>query len=83
MLAILTVLASIGTASGAYCHGKPHKDAKPNLNPIYTADPVFARKYQDGAGNEAQLFIAGQGDDKISVVHIWADSPYNRGYVHG
>lgn len=53
------------------------------MNPIYTNDPVFVRRYQDGAGNEAALYTAGEGDDKFSIVHIWADTDYNRGYVHG
>lgn len=29
------------------------------------------------------MFTVGEGDDKFSVVHIWADTDYNRGYVHG
>ena len=80
---ILKFIASLAVAQAAYCKGKPHDDAKPNLIPIYTDEPTFVRKYQDEKGNEAQLWSTGEGDDTMSIVHIWADSHYDRGFIQG
>ena len=73
--AVLVLL--LHTSDAAFCNGKPHPDAKPNLNPIFTSDPVFVREVKN-----AKLYTVGDGDDKISVVHLWG-SPYERGYAHG
>jgi hypothetical protein len=53
MISIILSILALNVSHAAYCNGRPHKDAKPNLNPIYTGTPVFVRKYEDGAGNEA------------------------------
>jgi hypothetical protein len=64
-------------SDAAFCNGKPKPDAKPNLNAIYKSDPYFVRQVKN-----AKLFTVGDGDDKISVVHLWG-SPYERGFAHG
>jgi len=74
--AVITLLL-LNTSDAAFCNGKPHPDAKPNLNTIFTADPVFVREVKN-----AKLYTVGDGDDKISVVHLWG-TPYERGFAHG
>ena len=76
-LSAAVLLLLLQPSNAAYCHGKPQPDAKPNLNPIFTSDPVFAREVKN-----AKLYTVGDGDDKISVVHLWG-SPYERGFAHG
>ncbi len=76
-LSAAVVVLLLHTCDAAFCNGKPHPDAKPNLNPIFKSDPVFVREVKN-----AKLYTVGDGDDKISVVHLWG-SPYERGYAHG
>jgi hypothetical protein len=76
-LSAAVLLLLLQPSNAAYCHGKPQPDAKPNLNPIFTSDPVFVREVKN-----AKLYTVGDGDDKISVVHLWG-SPYERGFAHG
>lgn len=76
-LSVAVLLLLFNPASTAFCNGKPKPDAKPNLNPIFTSDPIFVREVKN-----AKLYTVGDGDDKISVVHLWG-SPYERGFAHG
>jgi isopenicillin-N N-acyltransferase-like protein len=76
-LSVVFALFLVQASDAAFCNGKPKPDAKPNLNPIFTADPVFVREVKN-----AKLYVVGDGDDKISVVHLWG-SPYERGFAHG
>ena len=76
-LSVAVALLLLPTSDAAFCNGKPKPDAKPNLNPIFTADPVFVKETKN-----AKLYHVGDGDDKISVVHLWG-SPYERGFAHG
>lgn len=76
-LSVVFVLLFLHPSNAAFCNGKPKPDAKPNLNPIFTSDPVFVREVKN-----AKLYTVGDGDDKISVVHLWG-SPYERGFAHG
>ena len=75
--AALLLLLLLHPSGAAFCNGKPKPDAKPNLNPIFTSSPVFVREVKN-----AKLYTVGDGDDKISVVHLWG-SPYERGFAHG
>ena len=45
---------------------QPDPSAKPNLNPIQTAPPLFVKSVKNG-----KLYTVGEGDDMINVVHIW------------
>ena len=76
MLAALCLLAA-RTASAAYCHGAPDPSAKPNLHPIQGKPPVHVRAVSNGL-----LETAGEGDDLISIVHLWGTA-YERGVAHG
>ena len=78
---IYKIISLISVAYAARCTSKPGKSAHPNLNPIYTDEPTFVKKYQDDKGNEAQHWTVGEGDDTISIVHIWADTHYDRGFI--
>jgi len=76
---LFCVLLSVActAALGAMCTGKPDPDAKPNLNTIYTAAPTFVRSVKNG-----NLYTVGDGEDKISIVHVWG-SPYDWGVAQG
>ena len=76
MLAALGLLAA-RTASAAYCHGAPDPSAKPNLHPIQGKPPVHVRAVSNGL-----LETAGEGDELISIVHLWGTA-YERGVAHG
>ena len=76
MLAALCLLAA-RTASAAYCHGAPDPSAKPNLHPIQGKPPVHVRAVSNGL-----LETAGEGDELISIVHLWGTA-YERGVAHG
>lgn len=56
---------------------KPDPSAKPNLNPIIDGKLTFVKEIKN-----ARLYVAGEGDDKIDVVHLWG-SPYEMGFAHG
>lgn len=77
LLVLLVLGCAAGGALAAYCHGKPDPGAQPNLNPIYTAAPTFVKAVPNG-----KLYVVGDGDDQISVVHVWG-TPYEMGYAHG
>ena len=62
----------------AYCHGKPDPLAQPNLHPIDTKAPVFVREVEN-----ASLYTVGTGEDSFSVVHLWSNDAYTRGYAQG
>lgn len=64
-------------SEAAYCHGKPSPDAKPNLNPIIDSPLKFVKQVKNG-----KLYIAGNGDEEIYVVHLWG-TPYEMGLAHG
>jgi len=77
LLCVAALLILVDPSNAAFCNGKPKPDAKPNLNPIFTSSPIFVREVKN-----AKLYTVGDGDDKISVVHLWG-SPYERGFAHG
>lgn len=75
---ILTVLLVLPqTSLAAYCHGSPSKNAKQNLNPIYTDAPRFVRSVVNG-----KLYIVGTGEDAFDIVHVWG-KPYDWGKAQG
>lgn len=45
---------------------QPSKNAKQNLNPIYTDAPRFVRSVVNG-----KLYIVGTGEDAFDIVHVW------------
>ena len=51
-----------------FFHIQPDPNAKPNLNPIQTAPPKFIKSVANG-----KLYTVGDGDDMISVVHVWGE----------
>ena len=62
---------------GSRCTGAPKPNAQPNLNHIYTSAPTFVKSVTN-----ASLYHVGDGEDQISVVHLWGNA-YQRGYAHG
>jgi hypothetical protein len=70
LVRLLLLAVAVGLAAGLECDDSPSPDAKPNLNLIYTADPVFVREVPN-----AKLFYAGDGDDVIPIVHLWGAWP--------
>eukprot|EP01116_Phalansterium_solitarium_P023469 TRINITY_DN8231_c0_g1_i1.p1 TRINITY_DN8231_c0_g1~~TRINITY_DN8231_c0_g1_i1.p1 ORF type:complete len:429 (+),score=169.95 TRINITY_DN8231_c0_g1_i1:93-1379(+) len=53
------------------CHGTP------NLYPIQDAPPTFVKSVPNG-----KLYTVGQGDETISLVHVFG-TPYEMGYAYG
>jgi hypothetical protein len=45
---------------------QPSPNAQPNLNPIYSNPPTFVKSVPNG-----QLWVAGEADDTINIVHLW------------
>eukprot|EP00118_Oscarella_pearsei_P028851 m.3100 g.3100 ORF g.3100 m.3100 type:complete len:442 (+) comp9050_c0_seq2:79-1404(+) len=77
MLSLLLFALCLDFSGASECHGKPSPSARPNANPIQTEPPRFARSVKN-----AKLYIVGEGDEEISVVHLWG-SPYEMGVAHG
>jgi len=71
----LAALLCVGAALGGHpvytCGGEP------NNNPIIEANPQFIKSVKNG-----KLYHAGQGDETISVVHVYG-SFYDMGYAQG
>lgn len=47
------------------------------MMPIIEGDLTFVRQVKNG-----KLYVAGQGDEQIDVVHLWG-SPFEMGVAHG
>ncbi|EDQ88770.1 uncharacterized protein MONBRDRAFT_32718 [Monosiga brevicollis MX1] len=77
MAVVVAVVALVGVARAAECHGSPKPDAQPNLNAIYDSAPVLVRQVAN-----AKLYRVGGGNDTINVVHLWG-TPYEKGFAHG
>eukprot|EP00948_MAST-09A_sp_MAST-9A-sp1_P004194 g4194.t1 len=75
--ALLSIAFFALHSQAAFCNGAPDPNAKPNLNAVYTSPPRFVRSVPN-----ASLFHVGEGDDTISIVHLWG-SPYEKGFAHG
>ncbi|XP_077988523.1 protein dcd1A-like [Glandiceps talaboti] len=73
----IQVVLLVALVSILGCYAKPDPHAKPNLNPIQTAPPVFVKEIKN-----AKLYTVGTEDELIKVLHLWG-SPYERGYAHG
>lgn len=56
---------------------QPSPDAKPNFEPIQDANLTLIKEIKN-----ARLYIAGQGQEQIYVVHLWG-TPYEMGFAHG
>jgi len=63
------------TCSGSECNGES-KPGPPNLEPVSSK-----MTFQKSISN-AKLYIAGEGEDSIDVVHLWG-TPYQMGFAHG
>jgi len=59
------------------CEAQDGCSGTPNLNPIWTEDPVFVSQVQNG-----KLYKVGNVSPQISVVHVYG-TPYEMGYAHG
>jgi len=60
-----------------FCSGSPNPIWTPNLNEIYTEDPVFVRSVPNG-----KLYMGGTGDHEFYVAHVWG-TPHEMGMAHG
>lgn len=78
-LVVLSLVVSLGVVDAAFCNGRPSPDAKPNMNSIINVleSGDFVRSVPNGS-----LYHVGNGEDRISVVHLWG-GPYERGYALG
>ncbi|XP_061188063.1 prolyl 4-hydroxylase subunit alpha-2-like [Saccostrea echinata] len=74
-LAILVLVPHVTKA--AFCHGSPSKNAKQNLNQIYTEPPRYVKSVVNG-----KLFTVGSGEDAFDIVHVWG-KPYDWGKAQG
>lgn len=77
MCMALSLAALVKTSRGAFCNGAPDPNAKPNLNAITMGNPVHVRSVPN-----ASLYHVGEGDDRISIVHLWG-TPYEKGVAQG
>ena len=73
---VILSLLHFGTA--AFCNGAPDPAAKANANPIWSENPRFVRSVAN-----ASLFRAGNGEDEVSIVHLWGTTAHERGRAHG
>jgi hypothetical protein len=56
----------------------PSCKGKLNTNEILREDPRFVSEVPNG-----KRFVVGQGYDKINVVHVYGNTPYDMGYAFG
>lgn len=83
----------VGTASlllsftmstdAAYCHGHPSPDASPNINPIYVPDKENPSGTLITSNENGAVYRVGEGDDAITVLHVYGDDPYVNGHTQG
>ena len=78
LLHVVVPGSHVHLASAAFCNGAPDPAAKANTNPIWTEPPRHVRSVEN-----ASLYVVGNGEDAISLVHLFADNAYDRGLAHG
>ena len=79
IMVMATILMLASVADAAFCNGSPSPDAKPNMNEIITVEGVGQHVKSVTNGS---LYHVGNGDDRISVVHLWGGA-YSRGFAMG
>jgi len=82
IVALCTLSLLLSPVNGAFCNGKPHPDAQENNNTLDVAAPRYVRSSINATGGNATLYLAGTGDDVLSIVHLWG-TPYQKGHAHG
>lgn len=78
VFAVAVLLLGLAVASeAAFCHGKPHADAKPNMYPLLNPTPKLMRTAPNG-----KAYQVNEGGLSFWVLHVYG-TPYEMGYAHG
>jgi isopenicillin-N N-acyltransferase-like protein len=84
-VAVLAALlaAPVAISDAAWCHQQTNTSGPANTLPIWNGTPTFVRRVELSATARGELYSVGDGDDSIHLVHLYADTAYDWGLVHG